>query len=130
MAYGCYGSNKVMTDEEISAAARNTGAWWRAKENAPKAMDLPDDFDVECYNGVIRKQRDLKAAFSLVVKDMSDWKTAISVNFPEAEVDQTLIGDAIMHFTGGHAWFRRYGKKGVLGTIKVKAYGYYRTAGK
>lgn len=85
---------------------------------------MDKDYDVKCKSGATRKQSELLAAFNLVA-NKDHWKNPITTTLLQREVDEKLLTDAIIHFTGSVPTFSSMAG----GRVLIKANGYYLTIG-
>lgn len=88
---------------------------------------LNQDYDVKCTSGAVRKQSELSRAFDLIAP-LPNWKMAIDQTLfrdTNCPVDEALLTDACVHFTGSVPSFSY--EKAFL--VRVRAAGYYATIG-
>lgn len=84
---------------------------------------LREDYEVTGCSGSKWMQSQLAAAFDLVAPK-PNWKMPINAKLHRIDCDETLLSDAVIHFTGSVPTITRRG-----GWRHVKAAGYYRTIG-
>lgn len=88
---------------------------------------LNQDYDVKCTSGATRKQSELERAFNLIAPP-HNWKVPIDATLfrdARAPLDEALISDACIHFTGSVPRFD-YSQAFL---VRITAAGYYATIG-